>query len=169
MFAKRTFHICEANISPRSDFTCPNGQISLGDLLYSRSPKLHLLLRILKYLPEGDYVFNPDAISDKSEKFMIAAHMDEIGLIANYIDDKGFVRFSALGGDTSSMVEGMCNAVLTRGKATILDVPTFITSRCVKTHNLLSVINNAGEQYKQKIASSEDLVSCKKMMAGQGF
>ena len=75
--------------------------------------------------------------------------------------------FSALGGDTSSMVEGMCNAVLTRGKATILDVPTFITSRCVKTHNLLSVINNAGEQYKQKIASSEDLVSCKKMMAEQ--
>ena len=39
MFAERTFHICEANISPRSDFTCPNGQISLGDLLYSRSPK----------------------------------------------------------------------------------------------------------------------------------
>ena len=40
VFAKRTFHICEANISPRSDFTCPNGQISLGDLLYSRSPNL---------------------------------------------------------------------------------------------------------------------------------
>ena len=38
-FAKRTFHICKANISPRSDFTCPKGQISLGDLLYSRSPK----------------------------------------------------------------------------------------------------------------------------------
>ena len=75
--------------------------------------------------------------------------------------------FSALGGDTASMVEGMCEAVLTRGKATILDVPTFITSRCVKTHNLLSVINNAGEQYKLKIASSQELVNCKKMMAEQ--
>lgn len=32
------------------------------------------------------------------KKILLAAHMDEIGLIANYIDDKGFVRFSALGG-----------------------------------------------------------------------
>ena len=36
-----------------------------------------LLSVILKYLPEGDYVFNPDAISDKSEKFMIAEIMRE--------------------------------------------------------------------------------------------
>lgn len=75
--------------------------------------------------------------------------------------------FSALGGDTATIVEGMCEAVLTRGKATILDVPTFITSRCVKTHNLLSVINNAGEQYKLKIAGSKELVNCKRMMAEQ--
>ena len=75
--------------------------------------------------------------------------------------------FSALGGDTATILEGMCGAVLTRGKATILDVPTFITSRCVKVHNLLSVINNAGEQYKVKIAGSKELVSCKKMMSEQ--
>ena len=36
-----------------------------------------LLSVLLKYLPEGDYVFNPDAISDKSEKFMIAEIMRE--------------------------------------------------------------------------------------------
>ena len=36
-----------------------------------------LLNVILKYLPEGDYVFNPDAVSDKSEKFMIAEIMRE--------------------------------------------------------------------------------------------
>ena len=29
---------------------------------------------------------------------MLAAHMDEIGLMVKYIDDKGFVRFVALGG-----------------------------------------------------------------------
>jgi endoglucanase len=31
-------------------------------------------------------------------KVMIAAHMDEIGLMVKYIDDKGFIRFVALGG-----------------------------------------------------------------------
>ena len=31
-------------------------------------------------------------------KVMLAAHMDEIGLMVKYIDDKGFVRFIALGG-----------------------------------------------------------------------
>ncbi len=32
------------------------------------------------------------------KKILFAAHMDEIGLLANYIDEKGFIRFSALGG-----------------------------------------------------------------------
>lgn len=36
-----------------------------------------LLNVILKYLPEGDYVFDPNAVSDKSEKFMIAEIMRE--------------------------------------------------------------------------------------------
>jgi endoglucanase len=31
-------------------------------------------------------------------RIMVAAHMDEIGLMVKYIDDKGFIRFAALGG-----------------------------------------------------------------------
>ncbi len=34
----------------------------------------------------------------KGKKLMVAAHVDEIGIIANYIDDKGFIRFGAVGG-----------------------------------------------------------------------
>lgn len=34
----------------------------------------------------------------KSPSVMIAAHMDEIGLMAKYIDDEGFVRFAKVGG-----------------------------------------------------------------------
>ncbi len=31
------------------------------------------------------------------KKIMVAAHMDEIGIMATYIDDKGFIRFSDIG------------------------------------------------------------------------
>lgn len=34
----------------------------------------------------------------KKKKIMFAAHMDEIGIIATFIDEKGFVRFSNIGG-----------------------------------------------------------------------
>ncbi len=32
------------------------------------------------------------------KKIMIAAHMDEIGLVASHIDENGFVRFTSIGG-----------------------------------------------------------------------
>ena len=54
-FAERTFHICEENISPRSDFTCPKGQISLAHLLFRRCAKG--LFFVAKKSPEfsGDF------------------------------------------------------------------------------------------------------------------
>ncbi len=35
---------------------------------------------------------------DGKEKVMLAAHMDEIGLMVKHIDEKGFIRFTTLGG-----------------------------------------------------------------------
>jgi endoglucanase len=43
---------------------------------------------------------------DSSKKVMLAAHMDEIGLIATHIDDNGFVRFSNVGGISPHMLLG---------------------------------------------------------------
>ncbi len=31
-------------------------------------------------------------------RIMLAAHMDEIGIVASYVDEKGFVRFGPVGG-----------------------------------------------------------------------
>ncbi len=75
--------------------------------------------------------------------------------------------FSALGGDTSSVIEPLAEATLGRGKATILDVPTFITSSCIKAHNLIGVVNNAGDSYRAKIACVGDVVNTKKIMSEQ--
>jgi len=33
-----------------------------------------------------------------SPRIMLAAHMDEIGLMAKYVDDKGFIYFTTTGG-----------------------------------------------------------------------
>lgn len=39
----------------------------------------------------------PTRQSKNSRRIMIAAHMDEIGLIVSHVDDKGFVRFAPIG------------------------------------------------------------------------
>lgn len=40
----------------------------------------------------------PDKGSKNPKRIMLAAHMDEIGIIASHIDKKGFVRFTNVGG-----------------------------------------------------------------------
>jgi putative aminopeptidase FrvX len=40
----------------------------------------------------------PSRQAKDSRKIMIAAHMDEIGLIVSHVDENGFIRFSPIGG-----------------------------------------------------------------------
>jgi tetrahedral aminopeptidase len=40
----------------------------------------------------------PSRSSENTKKIMVAAHMDEIGLIVSHVDKNGFVRFSSIGG-----------------------------------------------------------------------
>ena len=40
----------------------------------------------------------PSKTTQDTKKVMIAAHMDEIGVIVNHVDEQGFIRFSPIGG-----------------------------------------------------------------------
>ncbi|MBK9927509.1 MAG: M42 family metallopeptidase [Anaerolineales bacterium] len=48
----------------------------------------------------------PTKATKDTKKIMIAAHMDEIGLIVSHVDEKGFVRFSPIGGVFRRYVSG---------------------------------------------------------------
>jgi len=48
----------------------------------------------------------PAKVSKNTKKVMVAAHMDEIGLMVSHVDEKGFVRFSPIGGVFRKYVVG---------------------------------------------------------------
>ena len=54
-----------------------------------------------------DSMGNLITVKGSAEKsIMIAAHMDEVGLIVKHVDDKGFVRFAKLGGIADHVLLG---------------------------------------------------------------
>lgn len=55
-----------------------------------------------------DSLGNVIAVKRGGEKrFMVAAHMDEIGLVVKFIDDKGYIRFTPVGGWNERILPGM--------------------------------------------------------------
>ncbi|HAA34940.1 MAG TPA: aminopeptidase, partial [Firmicutes bacterium] len=42
-----------------------------------------------------------------AKKILVAAHMDEIGLMITFIDDRGFLRFIGIGGVLKNILPGM--------------------------------------------------------------
>ena len=48
----------------------------------------------------------PSKVTKDTKKIMIAAHMDEIGLMVSHVDENGFVRFSNIGGVFGKYVLG---------------------------------------------------------------
>ena len=69
-------------------------------------------------------------IPGKGKKVLFAAHMDEIGVMARFIDDNGFIYFSAVGGISPATIlnarvrfeNGVCGAVSAGEKKEIKDL-----------------------------------------------
>ena len=68
-----------------------------------------------------DKLGNIIAVKNGNEqKLMIAAHMDEIGFVVKYIDDKGFIRITPIGGWFSQIALGQ--RVVLHGKRKVYGV-----------------------------------------------
>ncbi len=76
--------------------------------------------------------------------------------------------FSALGEDTACMLEPMTTAALARGKTSILDMPTFITSHCTKMRSLASIINSSAEAYRKR-EEEQDSIASEKIVLSEQF
>ena len=59
--------------------------------------------------------------SSSGAKVMLAAHMDEIGLIVTYIDKDGFLRFSSVGGVSTPRLTGI-RVIFADGKIGVINM-----------------------------------------------
>ncbi len=100
--------------TPPKPFKAPD---FLVDLLNSNSPTGHeyeAQAVIDSYVKPVAAVYEKDVMGNRIATinpsgdpiFMMAGHIDEIGLIVRYIDDRGYIYFDTLGGHDKSMISG---------------------------------------------------------------
>ncbi len=73
----------------------------------------------------------------------------------------------SLGTDNKSNLELMVEIAISKGKITLLDVPSGITGRCVKVNNLIGLVNRIIDEYKQYKNIMADINNVKILMADQ--
>tara|TARA_A100001015_G_scaffold299072_1_gene382658 strand:+ start:7056 stop:8114 length:1059 start_codon:yes stop_codon:yes gene_type:complete len=96
----------------------------LKDLLDARSPtgcEYEAQAVVDQYLEPVADTYRKDIMGNRfatinpegSPSVLFAGHIDELGLILTYIDDKGFLYFDTLGGHDKSIISGRRVAILT--------------------------------------------------------
>ena len=95
---------------------------------------------------------------------MLAGHMDELGLMVRYIDDKGFIYFDTIGGHDLTIISGRRVTILTEkgnvtgvtGKRAIHLMDAKDRERAPKLHELWIDIGAENKKEAQSIVSIGD-------------
>jgi len=91
------------------------------------------------------------------KKIMLAAHMDEIGLIVSYIDDKGFLRFGTIGGVYPLLALGQ-RVVFENGlKGTVWYEETLESMKDAKPDKMYIDIGTRSREETEKLVKIGDL------------
>lgn len=75
--------------------------------------------------------------------------------------------FASLGTDTSVVLEDVVAAADEKGRATIIDMPPFLTSRCRRLNGLLQTVNDRIDSYKACEKMSKSLDNGRMLLAAQ--
>ncbi|MDR1458027.1 MAG: M20/M25/M40 family metallo-hydrolase [Puniceicoccales bacterium] len=97
----------------------------LTDLMEARSPsgyEFESQKVIDRYMGDKADVYKKDVMGSrhaylnegKTPLVMLSGHMDELGFLIKYIDDKGFAYFDTIGGHDLSMISGRRVTILTK-------------------------------------------------------
>lgn len=68
---------------------------------------------------------------------------------------------------TKKVFEELITIAFERGKATLLDIPSYLTSRCKQTNAILGSVNTLTSQYKKYMSMMADVDSSKLIIADQ--
>lgn len=115
----------------------------------------------MKALLQGDYGVLPDSVPD-SEKIAKDVALNFCGTCENRD-----TCFNALGGDTSQVVEDIVVAAEKKGRASIIDLPPFLTSRCRKINGLIQTVNDNNEKKKKCVDEAASVDRGRQMLAVQ--
>lgn len=86
----------ESLIKELVETTGPSGyEFQVRDLIREKIAPLADKVRVD---PLGNLIATKGNLKPGGKKIMLAAHMDEIGVIATHVDEAGFIRFTTIGG-----------------------------------------------------------------------
>ncbi|MBE7076563.1 MAG: hypothetical protein E7374_01580 [Clostridiales bacterium] len=73
----------------------------------------------------------------------------------------------SLGLDNASNLETLVNIAITKGKVTLLDIPSSLSNRCANVNQLINLINRIIDEYKQYKNMMTDVNNVKILLADQ--
>ncbi len=102
---------------------------------------------------------------NKEELFNMLMHEVMNGCCRDCLDKNRCTR--SLGLENKSCLENLINIAITKGKITLLDIPSSLANRCGKINNLVALINRLSDEYRQYKSMVADVNNVKILLADQ--
>lgn len=126
-------------------FTVCFKEVSLSRTLINKDRKIvaDKLNELSRVFTEIEDILHIDCVEKDSENEKIALSADTAARICGNCQGRNACREALGGAGTEIIISDLVAAALSCGKATILDTPPFLSSRCKKINALINSVNDA--------------------------